>query len=454
MANKIISTSVLKDVVEPGWAQFMVDSAKEGSLAWAGSRFIQRISAAQAMRQSVVSGALDIVAQDIGKIPFGLVRETRSSVVFLDQSDHPWARKCALDPSRHQTWVRFWLQLIPILVLRQEAVIYKRRNSKIDTEPDLIPLEHSEWEQTSDTKDFSYNVSATDLGRQTLLGWGYQSLSSDDVVHIIMRSMNGYEGLSTLSIGADVFGLNAMAIDFQAALVKGGTRPTGVIQVPELMTDESFTRLKEQIFAALRDATDQGRPLILEQDAEFKSIGLDAHQTDMVSARTLLAKEAARVLRMPPHKLGMTEDLNRANVDAIEKAYVDDTLVPICEVIEQEFTRSFLTTKERLQGLKYAFDRVALYDRDPVARRAGIEGQFKAGLTFLNEARAALSLPAVPDNEDHRCVPVNTAQVFRDGRVQIFTSKPGGSGNETDSTQADPDANGATRGIRLAVSNH
>lgn len=388
----------------------------------AGSRIIQRVNDAQALRQSVVSGAVDIVANDVGKVRFRLIREQPHVIEIVAASDHDWARRLALRPNAHQTWVRFWMQAISQYAIRQEVVIYRRRRNRSDTAPALVVLQHSEWTQTTDGDQFFYDVSANTEGRVTMLGFASGRISSSDVIYFNGRSHNGHEGVSTLAIGADILGLSSMMMEFQAAIVKGGTRPTGFISLPGGFADDAdFERFRKQVTATIKSAAEAGEPLVLSEDAKFESIGLDASAADLVNAKQQLARDTARLFRMPGHKLGLTEDLNRANLEAMEKAYVDDTLVPICEVVEQEMTASLLSEEEILSGLRFQFDREQLYDRDPAARRERIENQFKEGITFLNEARRDLGKEPVPEDQDHRRMPVNSGMVYRNGEVQILT---------------------------------
>jgi HK97 family phage portal protein len=410
-----------------------------------GSRIIARISDAQAMRQSVVAGATDIIGQDIGKVRLQLIEDKADAVTDLGL-DHEWGRKLMLRPNPYQTWVRFWLQAVSTLALRQEVVILRRRKSRLDMTPDLVPLEHQEWQQSVGGGRFYYDISATTEGRAAMIGLASGRIPQSDVIHIVARSFNGYEGVSTLAIGSDTLGLTSMMQDFQAAIVKSGTRPTGVITVPgRFETEKQFLEFQTQIIAAMKAATQSGEPLVLGEGAEFENIGLTATSADLVNAKAQLARETARLFRMPPHKLGMTEDLNRANLEAMEKAYVDDTIVPICEVIEQDLTAALLSEDEQLKGIRFRFNREQLYDRDPAARRERIENQFKEGITFLNETRRQLGLPPVSDDQDHRRIPVNSGMIYRDGKVQILTADKRDPAAAGDTAPVDPAAEGAVK---------
>jgi HK97 family phage portal protein len=441
--NPFKAPAVIKSSSGPQ-SDLIVNLERRGLLE-IGSRIITRVGEASAMRQSIVSGATDIIGQDIAKVRLQVIEEQNDAVADTGLS-HDWGRKLMLRPNAYQTWVRFWLQAVSTLALRQEVVILRRRKSRMDMTPDLVVLQHGEWMQAVNGSRFYYDVSASTEGRVAMIGFASGRVSSNDVIHIVARSFNGYEGVSTLAIGADTIGLNAMMQDFQAALVKGGTRPTGYIKVPgRFETEQQFLEFQKQIIAAMKAATKSGEPLVLGEGAEFTNIGLNASSADLTNAKAHLARDTARLFRMPPHKLGMTEDLNRSNLDVMEKAYVDDTLVPICEVIEQDLTAALLTEEEQIAGLKFRFNREQLYDRDPAARRERIENQFKEGITFLNEARRQLGQPPVPEDQDHRRLPVNAGMVYRDGKVQVLTHNARDPGAEGDTAPVDPAAEGAVK---------
>lgn len=406
----------IKGVSEPGWTQLQFFDR----FMALGSSIIKRIDEFAALRQSVVTSALDVLSQDVSKATLSLVLETKTEVRRLEVGEHPLATKLMLEPNPFQTWMGFWMQVIPHLALRQEAFIYPRRRNMADMAPDLVAIHPTMVTQNASQTDFIYDCTAESAGDAVMLGFNSARLTRDSLIHIIGRTRNGFEGLSSLIVGSDVLGLNAMMVEFQAAIAKGGVRPSGTITVPEVMNDEAFNRLKAQILKAMQQATANGEPLVLEQGAEWRSLGADAETADLVKARQQLAQEVARLFRMPPHKVGLHESVKYDNMETLEKGYVDDTVVPMCVLIEQCLDRALLTETERLKGIGFRFDREELYDRDPAARRERIEKQFAAGLLWLNEARALLGKPPVPADQDHRVLPVNSAIIYRSGEIKVL----------------------------------
>ena len=386
-----------------------------------GGALIDRINVTQAMMQSALSAGLDVLSQDIAKNALGLYRGDPDTAELLDYRAHPWARRLSLDPNDYHRWTEVWAMTVTHLALHQNAYIIKRRRTIGDQFPELIPVPPDQVTVQSYDGRFAYDVSATNEGQAAIFGFRSQRLLADDVIHIRFRQWNGVDGLSTLLIGADVLGLNKMLVEFQAALTRSGVRPNSAIQVPVGLKDEDFERLRMQATQAFKDAAMKGTPLILEQGATIQKLSFNAAEMDLVRARLQLHQEVARLLRMPPHKIGLLESVKAENLQQIEQAYVDDTLIPIAVAVESALNSALLTERERLSGLRFMFDRFGLYNRDPGARQQTVIDSYKAGVITRGQASHRLGFGKVAPALDTYAIPVNTTIQGRDGALTFVT---------------------------------
>lgn len=397
-----------------GWADF-------NQIIGMGRAIVARIGEAEALRQSALMAAVDVIAQDISKTTLRLYQGYGDTRRVVEHSQHPWAHKFALDPNRYHHWGEFTSLAVAHLCVYQNSYIFKKRASIADTEPDLIPIHPLYCHlQVADDR-FFFDVSSASEGMRAILGFAHARLTADQIIHIRMRQWDGIQGLSTLVVGSDVLGLNQMVTDFQAAITKSGMRPGAVIEVPELLDDDAFKRLKEQVTAAVDEAVQKGKPLVLEQGSKYNRVAFDATEMDLVKTRTQMHQEVARLFRMPPYKIGLLESIKAENLGQMEQAYVDDTLVPICRMVEQALSRDILSEEERLAGFHLEYDRDELYDRDPAARRERVENQFRYGIITRGQANVRLGYPPVAEELDHYVIPVNQAIQRKDGTVEYVT---------------------------------
>lgn len=393
------------------------------SRSWSsvGEALIGRVNEARALCQSAVMPAIDVIAQDISKTRLRLCQGYGDERRTVKADEHLLARRLALRPNVHHVWREFSALVVAHLVFRQNAYILRQRRNIADTNPDLMPLTTRHVNLLQYDGTFFYDVVAEDQGQATLFGFNNKRLTLDDLIHIRLRQWDGYKGLSTLLIGESIFGISQMITEFQAALTKNGTRPGSVISVPGVFDDAQFTRLKNDLTEAYTRASQSGRPLILEQGATVSKLSFNAAEMDLVRAKVQIQQEVARLLRMPPHKIGLLESVKAENLAQIEQAYVDDTLIPVAGSIEDALTAALLTEDEQLQGFYLQFDRHELYNRDPAMAAARVIEAYKAGLITRRQAVTRLGYGEVDAKLDTFSIPVNTAILHRDGRLEFVT---------------------------------
>jgi HK97 family phage portal protein len=415
MAKRPAKTAVrTKSGEDLGWR-------KLESLMGIGQATIARVSEAQALCQSAMMSAVDVISQDISKTTLRLYRGRGDNQVEIRHDQHPWARKLALQPNRHHQWRDFSAMAVTHLATSQNAYILRRPRNIADTEPDLVPISSRNVTLNAYAGEFFYDIIAGDEGQAALLGFYSAKFGEDRIIHAKMRHWDGYKGLSTFLTGANVLGLNQLLMDFQAALTKSGTRPGAVITVPESLTDEAFVRLKADITEAYERASGSHKPFLLEQGAKMEKVSFDATEMDLVKARTQIHQEVARLFRMPPYKIGLLESIKAENLAQMEQAYTDDTLIPLCRSLEASLTAALLSEEERLADYRIEYDRHELYNRDPATAAQRVIEAYTKGIITRGQATTRLGYGPVSLDLNTYSLPVNTAILHSDGRVEFVT---------------------------------
>jgi HK97 family phage portal protein len=415
----------IRSVAKSGTAP-MDDWTELSELFGLGRALLTRVSEIEAITQGAVSAALDVIAQDVSKASLRLVRVTNAETTVVEPAQHRIARRLRLDPNDHMTWHEANELIIRSLALHQEAFIVQLRAGASDSDPDLIPVHWSRVQVQTAEGRFFYDVSPASQGEAAILGWtGTRRLSSDEMIHMRGRMHTGERGLSTLTIGSEVLGLNKALTDFQAGMARNGLRPNAIITTDQGLTDEQFTRLKSEIKGMLEKAIQRGEPALLEAGMKYEPIAMDAVRSDLNKARQIARQEAAALFRVPAYKIGAGETEKYDNKSAAEQTYVDDTLVPVALRVESVMTRALLSERERLEGIRFQFDRDELYDRDRQMASDRIVKQYMEGIITRGEARRKLGHNGVDDVVDTYRVPVNAAILHQDGRLEYVTPAGG-----------------------------
>jgi HK97 family phage portal protein len=172
---------------------------------------------------------------------------------------------------------------------------------------------------------------------------GRDVLPARDVLHIKGFGINGVVGYMLAQVGKESLGLTLAAQRFAANYYANGTRFTGLISHPKVMSPEAYKRL-EQSFNENHAGVDRAHGTkVLEEGVTWTKTSADANEAQMLEARQFQVEDVARWLRMPPHKIGHLEraqgwsTLESANTD-----YVIDTLMPWLVRWEQECQRKLI----------------------------------------------------------------------------------------------------------------
>ncbi|MGL4638065.1 MAG: phage portal protein [Beijerinckiaceae bacterium] len=396
------------------------------SLLGIGSGIIRRINEIDALCQSAVAAATDVISQDIAKARLRLVRDIRGSIKVVEPTEHDIAKRLALDPNEHQTWHEVVEMLVRSLALHQNAFVVTRRRTLTDLNPPWVPVNVNRVNRQTDQgrSSFLYDVTPASNAESVLLGWvGTRRLTSDEVIHLIGRTVTGDIGLSTLTLGADLFGLSAALSDFQRGMAANGLRPNAVITTDHALTDSQFARLKTQIQEMIDGAISKGKPAVLDNGLKYETIAMDAIKSDLVRAKGLIRQEIASIFRIPGYKIGAgDQDSKYSNREQAEATYVDECLLHVALRTEAILTKFFLTDAERLSGLRFDFSRDDLYDRDRQMASDRIVKQYAEGIITRGQAVSKLGYPPVDPHLDTYRVPVNSAILHGTGEIEAVTS--------------------------------
>ncbi len=182
----------------------------------------------------------------------------------------------------------------------------------------------------------------------------------------------GYDGVSgyvLAQLAKDPLGNMLAAQKFVGSYYKHGTSSPGVISVADAMSETAFKHLRESFAERHGGAENQQKPIILEQGATWTNVASSAKDNMMIEALASGIEEAARLFRMPLHKIGHLARSTNNNIEQQALEYVIDTLLSWLIRWEQEIWRKLLTPREQKAGL-YARHNVNMLLRGDMAARA------------------------------------------------------------------------------------
>jgi HK97 family phage portal protein len=153
------------------------------------------------------------------------------------------------------------------------------------------------------------------------------------ILHVrLFHPVNDHYGMSPIEAAATAIDIHNTASGWNKALLDNSARPSGALVYAAAngqMTEEQFTRLKNELETSFQGARAAGRPLLLEGGLDWKPLSLTPKDMDFVEAKNVAAREIALAIGVPPMLLGIPGDNTYSNYQEAQRAFWRQTVLPL-----------------------------------------------------------------------------------------------------------------------------
>jgi HK97 family phage portal protein len=153
------------------------------------------------------------------------------------------------------------------------------------------------------------------------------------VLHLaLFHPLDDHYGLAPLEAAQQSLDLHNAAARWNKALLDNSARPSGALVYSAgtgQLTEDQFTRLKEELETAFQGAANAGRPMVLEGGLDWKSIGISPRDMDFVEAKHVAAREIALAFGVPPMLLAIPGDNTYSNYSEANRVFWRQTVLPL-----------------------------------------------------------------------------------------------------------------------------
>ncbi|WP_174870282.1 phage portal protein [Pectobacterium polaris] len=325
----------------------------------------KHVSSQKAMRLTAVFGCIRVLAESIGMLPCNLYKATGNGKEKA--VSERLFKLLSLKPNGYMTPQEFWELLIVCLCLRGNFYAYKVK--VLGEVVELLPLDpgcvqpklNSKWEPV-------YQVTFPD-GSTDVLG-------QDDIWHVRILTLDGLVGLNPIAYAREAIALGLATEEHGSRLFKNGAVTSGVLRTDQTLTDDAYGRLKKDFEERHTGLGNAHRPMILEMGLDWKSMGLNAEDSQFLETRKFQLEEICRLYRVPMHMVQNTDRATFSNIENLGIGFINYSLVPYMTRIEQRINIGLV--KESKQGTFYAkFNAGALL-------RGDMKSRFDAYATAIN----------------------------------------------------------------------
>jgi HK97 family phage portal protein len=366
-----------------------------------------------ALQSGTVMACVRILCGDIAKLPLKLMRRGDDGI-WLEDRKNPLSRLIR-KPNKRMTECDMVTSWVFSLLLTGNAYTAVLRDTA-GRPQELVPLLPTLVSITEDNNGDLFYYAMSRLLNPFSHRW-----TEEDMIHVRSMSLdNGIRGASPIQLCSEVVGLSLATQQLAASLFKNNGFFSGYLSTPNTVNKEALETIRD---AWSRNATGMHNAYktpVLGYGFDFKQTQMTAEQAQLESARKLIVEECARIFGVPLYKLGSNEKSSYNSIDAVSLDYIDGTLRPLINPIQQALNRTLLFDRE-FDDYRFEFDLKEL-ERGDLKTQSDYNHQLLSdGVLSVDEVRKSMNLPPIPDGSGAiRTRPLNTGVVGDTTGLPVF----------------------------------
>jgi len=168
--------------------------------------------------------------------------------------------------------------------------------------------------------------------------------------------------------------------------------------VPRLHVDlanctlPQLKRTREYFAHEIKGAKNAHKTMITEGGAKVTAIGTSPNDMEFLKQRKFSRDEICSVFGVPPMKLGIFEDVNRASSKEADKSFKSEKVIPLQRMIAKKFNSTIIKEFDKIgDKVKFGFIEIDLRDAKEQADIDKID--IESGVLTKDEVRKKRGLP-------------------------------------------------------------
>lgn len=346
------------------------------------------------MQLSAVFRAVDAISSSVAQLPLKVLRVDKDGYKTLYR-EHPLYTLLNRNPNERISAFQLKKMLVQSMILRGNGYAWIQRSGKNINAIHFIPSEYVTIDDASLNfidRPVNYVITGVD-----------KPICSKDIIHIQNISYDGINGISTLK-----FAYNTLKTAFaseQSALnyFESGCCLGGILKVHGSLTEDQKRALKTSWQQSLTTQGGLNGLAVLEGNMDYQNVGSNGADAQLLESRHFDIDQIGRFFNISPIKLGDYEHNSYSTLEAVQLAFLTDTLQPILSKLEAEFERKLFADSP---DIEVRFDVNQLLRTDKASQASYYNALYQIGVLSQNEIRKELDLSKL-ENGDHHYVQVN-----------------------------------------------
>ena len=344
------------------------------------------INAKNALQTTAVFACVRLLSESIASLPLFLYRKTDTGKEKA--TDNPLYSVLHDVPNPETDSFQFWQAFIAnMLIYGRGYAEVVRNNAGQVVQMWNITTPYVRVQRHTETQELEYVV--TPSGKEQFI------LRKDQIFRVDWFSMDALNAFRPLELAQNAIGLGEAAEEFASNYFKNGANAGGVIEWPDVLTDEQLESFKKDIKEQYSGLSNSARLMFLEQGAKFQKVSDNPQTSQMLETRKFQVEEVARFYNVPLHMIGDLDHATFSNIEQMSLNYVIYSLRPYLVRIERATVAQLLTPLDR-QTLFTKFSADALLRGDYLSRMQGYAQARQNGWMSANDIRDLEDMGDIP----------------------------------------------------------
>lgn len=251
--------------------------------------------------------------------------------------------------------------------------------------------------------------------------------AASEILHVRNFTLDGIKGLSVIQQAALAVGVNKVAEKTAATILRKGTRPTIVMEIPKEANAETKAAIRKAWAESNGGNDNAGALAIAENGTTLKTLSIPATDIEFLAQRQHSDEQMAMMFGVPPSMLGITTKTTSwgTGIATLKQGFLDFTMGTSLKNHEQAYERSLLTEAERDVSIKHNTAAFLRMDHLQTIQALGLGIQRR--IYNPNEARSYLDLDPYDGGEEYfaqmQDLPIDAALMNKPGGTDGQTTK-------------------------------
>lgn len=362
---------------------------------------------------AAVRRAINIIGGRISRLPINVLKRQE-----IDEEHY--AHWLIRRPSQAFGTSTFLSTVLAHVLIHGNAYVYMLRNP--------VSYEVEEFVILNPEGTFPVKIIDDDLEHYelnyftTLHNLTYRRLLDSDVLHFRNLTWDGLLGMSVIETMAEALGMGLALQKYGSVYFKNSANANFVIELPGwFKTDEQLQQFKKAWESNHQGIDKSNRMAVIQGGGKLTFPQADNNQAQFIASKQFDLITVSNVLGLPAHYLGSSVATSYNSLELINRTLLAD-LLPYIRMIEEELDNKLLTEVQKVRDSHhFVFDLADLERADSMAETTMQVQRIQAGITTVNEERAWMHLPPLPEEQQ---LPISKQDIPNDADFEEEQDEP------------------------------